>query len=238
MERGQWDEAEAAFDEVVRARPYNPLELDRASGLHIARGQLERAAVDFAGAIQTQPANLRFRSAQILLLLNQGDRAGLRQACSDLLARYGTVTNPYTANAVAWSCVLGPDVVADRETLVRLAEAALAAFPTAQKPIVMNTLGAALYRAGRFEESIHWLEEGIRKRGGESLPQDWAFLALAHHRLGHRVEALRWLDRFRTYGANENPNAFWNELEIRVLRNEAESLLLYDPVFPPDPFAR
>jgi WD40 repeat protein/serine/threonine protein kinase len=238
MERGQWDEAETAFDEVVRARPYNASSWIRRSGFHIVRGQFERAAVDFAGAIQVQPENLRFRCCQVLLLLNQGDRAGLRQACSDLLARYGTVTNPDTANTVAWSCVLGPDVVADPETLVRLAEAALTAFPTAQKPIVMNTLGAALYRAGRFEESIHWLEEGIRKRGGESLPQDWAFLALAHHRLDHRAEALRWLDRFRTYRANESPNAFWNELEIRVLRNEAESLLLYDPVFPPDPFAR
>ena len=121
---------------------------------------------------------------------------------------------------------------------MRLAEAALAAFPPAQKPIVMNTLGAALYRAGRFEESIHWLEEGIRTRGGESLPQDWAFLALAHHRLGRRAEALRWLDRLRTYRANETPNAFWNELEIRLLRGEAESVLLYDPVFPSDPFAR
>ncbi len=238
MQREQWDEAEAAFDEVVRARPYNASSWIGRSRFHIARSQFERAAADFAGAIQTQPANLGFRYFQVLLLLNQGDRAGLQQACSDLLARYGTVTNPFTANTVAWSCVLGPDLVADREILVRLAEAALTVFPTAQKPIVMNTLGAALYRAGRFEESIHWLEEGIRKRGGESLPQDWAFLAIAHHQLGHRAEALRWLDRFRTYRANENPNAFWNELEIRVLRKEAESLLLYDPVFPSDPFAR
>lgn len=172
------------------------------------------------------------------MLLKQGDRAGLRHACSDLLARYGTTTNPNNANTAAWSCALGPEAVADREAPVRLAEAALAAFPPAQKPIVMNTLGAALYRAGRFEESLHWLEEGIRKRGGESLPQDWAFLALAHHQLGHRAEALRWLEQFRSYQPIENPNAFWNEMEIRLLRSEAESVLLYDPVFPSDPFAR
>ena len=102
----------------------------------------------------------------------------------------------------------------------------------------MNTLGAALYRAGRFEESIRRLEEGIRERGGESLPQDWVFLALAHQQLGHRAEALRWLDRFQTYKANEKPDAFWDELEIRLLRTEAEALILYDPVFPADPFAR
>ncbi len=173
-----------------------------------------------------------------MLLRNQADPDGSQHACSELLARYGTATNPETANTVAWTCVLGPDAIADREAPVRLAEAALAALPPAEKPNVMNTLGAALYRAGRFEESIRWLEEGIRNRGGKSLPQDWAFLALAYHQLGHRAEALRWLDRFRTDRAEPNPNAFWNALEIRLLRGEAESVLLYDPVFPSDPFAR
>jgi len=28
------------------------------------------------------------------------------------------------------------------------------------------------------------------------------------------------------------------ELELRLLRSEAEALILYDPVFPADPFAR
>jgi len=54
------------------------------------------------------------------MLLGQGDQAGLRQACSDLLGRYGTLTDPQTANSVAWSCVLGPDSVADREAPVLL----------------------------------------------------------------------------------------------------------------------
>ena len=172
------------------------------------------------------------------MLLAQGDQAGLRQACSDLLGRFGNMTDPQTSNSVAWSCVLGPDSVADREAPVRLAEAALAGFPADEKSAAMNTLGAALYRAGRFEESIRCLEEGIQKRDGKSLPQDWVFLALAQDQLGHRAEALRWLDRFRRYEANEKPNAFWNELEVRLLRREAEARILFDPIFPSDPFAR
>jgi tetratricopeptide (TPR) repeat protein len=101
----------------------------------------------------------------------------------------------------------------------------------------LNTLGAALYRAGRFQEAISRLEEGIRKRGGESSPQDWTFLALAHHQLGHHAEARASLDQFRTYRPNESPERYWEELEIRLLRREAEAVILYDPIFPTDPFA-
>jgi tetratricopeptide (TPR) repeat protein len=127
--------------------------------------------------------------------------------------------------------------VADRAAPVRLAERAVNGAPEAAKPTYLNTLGAALYRAGRFQEAISRLEEDIRKRGGESLPQDWTFLALAHHQLGHHVEARAFLDQFRTYRSSESEGAYWNELEIRLLRREAEAVILYDPIFPTDPFA-
>jgi hypothetical protein len=101
----------------------------------------------------------------------------------------------------------------------------------------VTTLGAALYRAGRPAHAIGRLEEAIRARGGEGSPRDWAFLALAHHRLGHRSEARRWLDRLREHRPSEDPAQFWDELEIRLLRSEAEALILHDPAFPADPFA-
>ena len=94
-----------------------------------------------------------------------------------------------------------------------------------------------MYRAGRCEEAIHRLEEGISFPGGTGVPQDWAFLALAHHRLRHREEARSWLARLRDYQATADPASFWSELGIRVLRSEAEAVVLYDPIFPADPFA-
>ena len=101
----------------------------------------------------------------------------------------------------------------------------------------MNTLGAALYRAGRFAEALRRLEEGIQERKGVSSEADWVFLAMAHHRLGHHAEARRWLDRFRDRRPSLASNAFWVELEIRLLRAEAEAVVLGDPNFPADPFA-
>src|SRR5262249_26010959 len=109
---------------------------------------------------------------------------------------------------------------------------------TSDKPNVLNTLGAALYRAGRYEAAIGRMEDAIQARDGVGAPGDWAFLALAHHRLGHRTEARRWLDRLREHQPSAGPAKFWNELEIRLLRSEAEAVILYDPMFPKDPFAR
>jgi tetratricopeptide (TPR) repeat protein len=105
------------------------------------------------------------------------------------------------------------------------------------KSACLNTLGAALYRAGRYDEAIRRLEEAIQARGGEH-PGDWPFLALAHHRLGHRDEARRWLDRLREHQPSTDPAQFWDELAIRLVRSEAEAVILYDPAFPDDPFAR
>jgi hypothetical protein len=60
----------------------------------------------------------------------------------------------------------------------------------------------------------------------------------ANHRLGGLSEARRWLDRLRARQPSTDPAQFWDELEIRLLRSEAEAVVLYDPAFPVDPFAR
>ncbi len=62
---------------------------------------------------------------------------------------------------------------------------------------------------------------------------------MAHHRLGHREEALRSLDELRGLRQAQlttDPGIFWYVLAIRLLRSEAEAVVLYDPVFPDDPF--
>ena len=60
---------------------------------------------------------------------------------------------------------------------------------------------------------------------------------MAHHRLGHRDEARRWLDRLREHQPSTDPAQFWQDLAVRLLRSEAEAVILHDPAFPDDPFA-
>lgn len=211
--------------------------LDQRGDLFALLGLWDRAAADYSEIDRLWPEIPSSCHCQILALLAAGDRGAAQRARFELLNRFRKTTSAVVANSVAWSCVLAPLAVADADSPVRLAETAVKGFPAEEKHTALNTLGATLYRTRRFEDAIQRLEEGIQLKSGASIPQDWVFLAMAHHRLGHRDEARRWLDRFRNRQPSADPDQFWTELEIRLLRSEAEALVLYDPVFPADPFA-
>jgi eukaryotic-like serine/threonine-protein kinase len=237
VERKRWAEAEAAFDAAVRARPSDAKVWIERGQFYLMRSEPEKAANALGEAILLNPNDSLLRSRQILSLVAAGDLDRLRLACFDLLDRFRN-TEPFRAYNLAQSCALARGSAAFHEDLVKLAEIAEQGLSGKEwKQYVLNTLGVVLYRAGRFKDAIRRLEEGIRFRKGESLPQDWAFLSMAHGRLGHHDEARRWLDRFRSYQPNADPNAFWAELEIRLLRSEADAVVVYDPIFPADPFA-
>jgi tetratricopeptide (TPR) repeat protein len=53
-----------------------------------------------------------------------------------------------------------------------------------------SSLGAAYYRAGRFEEAILCLTECAKENKPQ--PDVWLMLAMAHRRLGHTADADRW----------------------------------------------
>ena len=123
-----------------------------------------------------------------------------------MLDRFRMSTDPRIGYSVAWWSVLAVSEEPDLSEIVRLAELGVNGAPEHQKAALLNTLGAALYRAGRFAEAVRRLDEGIQKRNGESIWADWVFLAMAHHRLGHHDKARRWLDRFRDRSPNLDPS--------------------------------
>jgi tetratricopeptide (TPR) repeat protein len=237
--------SEVLFHRVVAQTPDSAASLWSQRGDSRARQQRwAEAAADYDQAVRLQPEELWRRQRQILSHAAAGELDQLQRARSDLLDRFGRMTDPGTANTVAWYGSLAPGVDARLEALVRLAELAVNGAPAAQSnadnsvpAAYQNTLGAALYRAGRFEEAIRRLEEGIKLQNGPSLPQDWVFLAMAHHRLGHRDQAHRYLESLRSRQTGAERDQSWTVLEIRLLRSEAEAVILYDPIFPADPFA-
>ena len=96
------------------------------------------------------------------------------------------------------------------------------------------TRGLLLYREGRYEDTVRRLEEAlkIRDNRGATFEKEWAPLALAHHRLGHRDEARRLTTLLR-----EAKFSGLRTIQLMPLKQEAEAVILYDPMFPADPFA-
>jgi tetratricopeptide (TPR) repeat protein len=230
--------SESLFRRVVAESAGSAAPLWAHKGQSLAKRQLwTEAAADSGEAVRLEPENAEYRHHQILALLAAGDHTGLRRTRTDMLDRFRMTTDPRIANDVAWWSVMAEGKEPNLSETVRLAELGVNGAPERGKADFLNTLGVALYRAGRFAEAVRRLEEGIQERKGVSLEADWVFLAVAHHRLGHHDEARRWLDRFRDRRPNLDPSAFWGELEIRLLRAEAEAVVLWDPIFPADPFA-
>jgi tetratricopeptide (TPR) repeat protein len=213
-----------------------PLWANRGESL-AKRQRWTEAASAIGEAVRLKSEDFTYRRCLILTLLAAGDHAGLRQSLTDMLDRFRMTTEPMIANNVALRSVMAVSEEPNLSETVRLAELAVSRARENQETFHLKTLGAALYRAGRFEEAVRRLEEGIQKGNGVSAMADWVFLSMAHHRLGHHDEARRWLDRFRDFSPSPNPYAFWNELQIRLLRAEAEAVVLWDPIFPADPFA-
>ena len=236
-ERGLWDQAEAAYLEAVRARTFDASwRANSAWGaltrFSIARGRPERAVAELGAAISRWPDVLELHFWHCLALVAAGDRLGWERAIAGLLDRFpGPIPGPMNIysddDIIAFTSALGPYPLPDPEVSARLAEAAIR---NADRD--SRWRGWALYRAGRYDEAIRRLEEN----GGG--PLDLAFLAMAHHRLGHRADALHLLDELRQVHLPTAPQLFWIGLAIRLPRSEAEAVILYDPVFPDDPFAR
>jgi tetratricopeptide (TPR) repeat protein len=188
----------------------------------VASGLTRHLEAKFSG---DNPASFVFFQMQLLSLVESGDLTGYRSAAGKLLSRFRKRSDPNSLNNVAWNCVYAPGAVADLAVPVQMAEKALEGYPPQQKYAAVNTLGAALYRAGRLDEAIARLNESVKGSGGVGVPQDWAFLAMAHHKKGNSDEAHRWLEKLQSQKPDDKAGFSPNLIECRLLHREAEALL-------------
>jgi tetratricopeptide (TPR) repeat protein len=85
------------------------------------------------------------RYYRALLRLRAGDADGYRDICASMLKRWGT------SDLTLWTCVMAPNAVGDPMALANGAEMAVGKEPKGH--LFANLLGAALYRAGRYDEA-------------------------------------------------------------------------------------
>jgi tetratricopeptide (TPR) repeat protein len=232
-----WAAALPHLGHLVTAEPENPSYLARRGRAHAELGHWTDAAPDYGRAVDAGSEDRMVWYECQLLRLRLGNPADYRRSCVELLARVGDTPDPKRASDVAYICALAPDAVPDPGRVVALAIRALRRLP-ADDVDALNTLGAALYRAGKYPEAIERLKESVRlSKSGEGSEADWIFLAMAYHRLGRATEAREWLDKAvrAAAGASESagdaarpdpPHGCWQDVIHRaILLGEARALI-------------
>jgi tetratricopeptide (TPR) repeat protein len=148
-----------------------------------------------------------------------------------MLERFEKTEDRQTAGNVLLACVLREDTLPAMDRLLPLTR-------VADRTWHWGTWvrGAALYRAGRYEESVRCFEMAantFRPRAWE-----WCFLCMAHDRLGHAdearhclAEAARWIDEANREEVDDLSGTrpawrAWHEPVVdELLLREAESLV-------------
>jgi serine/threonine protein kinase/WD40 repeat protein/Flp pilus assembly protein TadD len=189
------------------------------------------------------PLSRELAQAWAIACLRAGDRPGYREVCEAFMASQGPdPTVIWNALSAASLFALASGGLEDHRIPTQWFESRLSAAPAPRpeyRHFFSSALGGLLLRAGRIDEAISRLNDGIaaakETKDGES-PGDWAYLALAHARKGNAAEARRWLDRLSAFHLDPSLY-FWDFHELSLLRSETEGLL-FDAEFPRDTFAR
>jgi len=126
-------------------------------------------------------------------------------------------------NKAAWECVKRS--VGSKESYALALSRAKRAFDIElSTPHIVNTLGVAYYRVGRFDNAIDTLRRSLPlnvtgKEKTISHPADTAFLALSHMKLGNKDEAAKYRAMFdeamkiEANSKDEDYQSFQREIE-------------------------
>ena len=120
--------------------------------------------------------------------------------------------------------------------MIHLTEEYQAAFDKASKAdswepndtAILNTLGAAQYRLGYFEDALKALAKAgeiLSSAGEDPDPVNVAFTAMALYKIGRIEEAKHGLEKLRDLRKDEIYTLYTYETEVQILLAEAEKLI-------------
>jgi eukaryotic-like serine/threonine-protein kinase len=242
MERKQWDAADAAYCEAIRARPLNVSILVERGELFAVRKRWQEAAAFYAKSVKQYPDVALLHGRLAISRLLAGDPLGCRAACAAMLERFKTIDDSIAAERVAYACSVLPDAVADLPGLIQIAQRSTRWVASNEKYV-----GAVLFRAGRLEEALKCVEKSHKV--AEPRAWDLLFLAMIRSSLGHTSEGRRLLEQAdqwiseadKALPETENDKPRWTSVfekpAILLLRAEAGELIESNSSFPGDAFA-
>jgi tetratricopeptide (TPR) repeat protein/WD40 repeat protein/tRNA A-37 threonylcarbamoyl transferase component Bud32 len=231
FQRGELHRSRREFDKaIIEYTRASELKQDHAESwqarghAQAESGKWDRAASDFEKCLELVPANAVYRWEHALALLAAGDLKAHRIACHTFLVRFEKTSDAGIATLVAWSNTMTPGPVEDVAASLRLAQQAVVAEPG--RYAVGYTFGAALYRAGKYEDAARQLLVAGKLHVDGSTAYDSFFLAMTYQRLGRGEEAktafnkgVQWIE------TGKKVNTWTQRAELDVLRREVESVL-------------
>jgi WD40 repeat protein/serine/threonine protein kinase len=194
----QWFAAAFHLHRLLRDDPDNPDAFRRRGDARAEQGQWLLAAADFAAAADRQRDNTVHRLQHAWALLAEGDHEGYQQACDRMLKDFGEKPTAFTATIIALTSALSAESGLDPKRSVELAERGVQSNP--RNLFHLQTLGAALYRAGRYDDAAKRLTEAVTLHGQGGTAWTKLFLAMTQHRLGDAEKARRWLTEYDRRG--------------------------------------
>ena len=124
----------------------------------------------------------------------------------------------------SWEIAVKPSLPSEQYQIgLRGAQAYLTAQP--DDSAVVNTLGVLQYRLDQHEEALATLTRSDQHHSKEhdgGIPADVAFIAMAHHQLGHAKDAVAALSRLRAVIQSQDKP---DDKEAEALLAEAEALI-------------
>jgi hypothetical protein len=193
---------------IIDARPWNPERQAEEEARGLVEGLCSQPLLraEALEHLRDHPAiTEEFRRRALQLTEHYPDDPQRFAQAARKVVRYPDATQALYGAALRWAqtaCRLAPD-----------------------RGAYLTTLGLAQYRLARYADALETLTAATKLNRGDQ-PADLAFLALVHHRLGHRGEAKAALGRLRE--GVQKPLVSRDE-EALAFAAEAETLLQAEP---------
>jgi serine/threonine protein kinase/WD40 repeat protein/tetratricopeptide (TPR) repeat protein len=218
-------EAVDDFSQALDANPDRPVvRFDRAQA-NLRRGRFQNAVSDLNVLIRRYPGDAELYHMRSQAHLRLGDRD---KASADL-KKVGEMIagDAQQLNNLSWRLATDAPHLRDPKRALELARKAVALTPNTS--MYLNTLGVALYRAGKFAEAETTLDKSLAAGDGGSDAFDLFFLAMARYKLRKINQAradfdraIRWRRDHRALRSQEND-------ELDDFQAEAQVLLDHQP---------
>jgi tetratricopeptide (TPR) repeat protein len=200
-DQGRLDDAVTAYGQAIKLQPESVTANNGLGYTYLAKGRPEEAVTCFRKVIKIDPSNAGAYNGLGVALTRQGQwREGI--AAFEKASRLGP-GEPVIHTNLAWWLTSCPDQ--QLRDPRRAGEAAAKAVKLApQSAMAWQVSGWAHYRARAWKDSIAALEKSVALEGEASAWQGF-FLAMAHWRLGNKLDAREWYDRALRWMAEHAP---------------------------------